>query len=52
MRVITKSDDRAAGVLFVYQLIIKITISEKRKEKLPSYVTKGNFTFKKLTKDA
>ena len=41
IRVITKSDDRAAGVRFVYhelddtkscyQLIIKITISEKRR---------------------
>ena len=38
IRVITKSDDRAAGVRFVYpiclsyyQLIIKITISEKKK---------------------
>ena len=47
IRVITKSDDRAAGIRFVYhendyrpnwtfpqsyyQLIIKITISEKRK---------------------
>ena len=42
IRVITKSDDRATGVRFVYheydyrqksyyQLIIKITISEKRK---------------------
>ena len=41
IRVITKSDDRAAGVRFVYheyhdtksyyQLIIKVTISEKRR---------------------
>ena len=39
IRVITKSDDRAAGVRFVnheayYQLILKITISEKRIAKL------------------
>ena len=44
IRVITKSDDRAAGVRFVYheydyrpnwtyyQLIIKITLSEKKQE--------------------
>ena len=30
IRVITKSDERAAGVRFVYhQLVIKITVSEK-----------------------
>ena len=62
IRVITKSDDRAAGVRFVYheydyrpnwttrksyyQLIIKITVSRPRKEELPSYERKGKFTIK------
>ena len=49
IRVITKSDDRTAGVRFVYhdhQLIIKITISEKRR--IPRY-EKGKFTLKVFT---
>ena len=60
IRVITKSDDCAAGVQFVYleldstqsycQLIIKITISEKRK--IAKLCDKGKFYIKKLTKDA
>ena len=48
---ITKSDDRAAGVWFVYhesyyQLIIKITISEKKRI---SRYEKGKFALKVLT---
>ena len=61
IRVITKSDHRAAGVRFVYheydyrpksycQLILKITISEKRK--IAKLCDKGKFYIKKLTKDA
>ena len=49
IRVITKSDDGAAGVRFVYHEVllpinhIKITISEKRK--VAKLCDNGNFTF-------
>ena len=52
IRVITKSDDHEAGVRFVkscYQLIIKITISEKKKK---NQVTKGKICTEILTKEA
>ena len=55
IRVITKSDDRAAGARFVYhesyyQLIIKITVSEKRK--IANLCDNRKIYIKKLTKDA
>ena len=61
IRVITKSDDRAAGVRFVYheyvdntksyyQLIIKITTSEERK--IANLCDKRKIYIKKLTMDA
>ena len=66
IRVITNSDDCAVGVRFVYheyrlqtelddtkyynQLIIKITISEKRK--IAKLCDNGKIYIKKLTKDA
>ena len=45
IRVITKSDDRAVGVPFVYQEY-DYRPSFREKKNKPSYVKKGQFTLK------